>query len=427
MKRVLIIDADLNFLSAVGREVQNAGYEVLTANSAAAGLAQIQNADLIVVAVELPDQNGFVVCSQIKRNPNTEFIPVFITSSATTTDAFEHHLTLSNHADGYFLKPLDVPALIREIQAIFAEVDASAYANGAQPQQDQDMVDVSDDMNMPQDDDSEVIKALSVDDMSLFSDIDAKDLMGDDPAFDEVDVNSDAAAPAEQPAPAMAQKPPAPKPAPQPAATLPRAMPPRPGLGGLPPRPSVAGLPAAPASPTPSPTLTGMPAAKPAPAAPISSVNPALSGARANMGVIGQKPISAISNVSQTAIPAADIARLNDEITVLKNEITVLKSEIIARDNRITMLQSQCDALNARCQNAESISEALKAESEQALMLKANAEDSLQNMLQQSAQNDQALSDANARNHELQNQIDDLKMHMVKLKSSLDALAAEIG
>ncbi|MBS7380058.1 MAG: hypothetical protein KIG72_02165, partial [Bradymonadales bacterium] len=96
---------------------------------------------------------------------------------------------------------------------------------------------------------------------------------------------------------------------------------------------------------------------------------PLSAGLQGSRQVKENKPFSGkpLSSVSQMAIPAADMSRMSDEITVLKNEVTALKSEITARDNRITMLQSQCDALNTRCQNAEAISEALKNEAEEAL------------------------------------------------------------
>ena len=126
MRKILIIDADMDFLNSLSSDLRAAGYEVETSSFAAAGLEKAPGVSLVIVSVELPDQNGFVVCSHLKGNPATASIPVFITSSADSTAAFERHLNLANHADGYFLKPLDVAAMLQEMTAIFVEIAAAA-------------------------------------------------------------------------------------------------------------------------------------------------------------------------------------------------------------------------------------------------------------------------------------------------------------
>lgn len=394
MAKILIIDSDVEFLNKMSAELKAANYEVTIAENAAEGLAMAANAALIILAVELPDQNGFVVCSQLKRDAVTSETPVFITSSADGTEAFEQHLNLANHADGYFLKPVDTNAMLQEMEAILEDVRLMQAERAAS---NDEMIDVS--SNVAEEnsaDDSEVIRALSAEDMSLFGEIDAQDLMGpaDEALFDAPRAASAsqsigipaASAPKDKPsAPVSAgaaarQIPAVPRAAGSmqaPAAgripAAPRGLPTQqPGMAGA----AGANKPALPPKPGVSNTLTGMTSVASAPAgtssagmvrAPISS---ALQGSRVPLNKDGGAlPGKSFSSVSQVAIPAADMSRMSDEITVLKNEVTALKSEITARDNRITMLQSQCDALNARCQNAESISEALKNEAEHALSM----------------------------------------------------------
>ena len=366
MRKILIIDADMDFLNSLSSDLRAAGYEVETSSFAAAGLEKAPGVSLVIVSVELPDQNGFVVCSHLKGNPATASIPVFITSSADSTAAFERHLNLANHADGYFLKPLDVAAMLQEMAAIFAEIDAG-YAMGAEASEPgnagAEMIDVSDPAEeVAASDDSEVIKALSVDDMNLFGDIDANELSGA-----EVLGFNESAAPA--PVSSVSAAPKLPPRAGSPAAT------------GL---PSIGASPAKPVAEKPAgqATITGMPASKSGQGLPRIPAKPAnfsttISNSRIPVSGDFKRPSASISSVSQTAIPAADLSRLNDEITVLNNEITVLKSEITTRDNRITMLQSQCDALTARCNNAEAIASALQTEAEQALQARAEAEAAL--------------------------------------------------
>ena len=171
MKKILIIDSDVDFLNMMKGELEAAGYEVVVAQDAATGLAMTEGVSLIILAVELPDQNGFVVCSLLKRDAMTADTPVFITSSAETTEAFEKHLNLANHADGYFLKPVDVNALFQEMEALFEDQRLMQEATSAACDE---MIDVNAgaiDENEAAD--NEVIKALSDEDMSLFGEIDS--------------------------------------------------------------------------------------------------------------------------------------------------------------------------------------------------------------------------------------------------------------
>ena len=383
MRKILIIDADMDFLNSLSSDLRAAGYEVETSSFAAAGLEKAPGVSLVIVSVELPDQNGFVVCSHLKGNPATASIPVFITSSADSTAAFERHLNLANHADGYFLKPLDVAAMLQEMAAIFAEIDAG-YAMGAEASEPgyagAEMIDVSDPAEeVAASDDSEVIKALSVDDMNLFGDIDANELSGA-----EVLGFNESAAPAPVSAAPVSAAPAPVSAAPVSSVSAAPKLPPRAGSPAATGLPSIGASPAKPVAEKPAgqATITGMPASKSGQGLPRIPAKPAnfsttISNSRIPVSGDFKRPSASISSVSQTAIPAADLSRLNDEITVLNNEITVLKSEITTRDNRITMLQSQCDALTARCNNAEAIASALQTEAEQALQARAEAEAAL--------------------------------------------------
>ena len=386
MRKILIIDADMDFLNSLSSDLRAAGYEVETSSFAAAGLEKAPGVSLVIVSVELPDQNGFVVCSHLKGNPATASIPVFITSSADSTAAFERHLNLANHADGYFLKPLDVAAMLQEMAAIFAEIDAG-YAMGAEASEPgyagAEMIDVSDPAEeVAASDDSEVIKALSADDMNLFGDIDANELSGAEVlGFNEPAAPVSAAPVSAAPAPVSAAPVSA---APVSSVSAAPKLPPRAGSPAATGLPSIGASPAKPVAEKPAgqATITGMPASKSGQGLPRIPAKPAnfsttISNSRIPVSGDFKRPSASISSVSQTAIPAADLSRLNDEITVLNNEITVLKSEITTRDNRITMLQSQCDALTARCNNAEAIASALQTEAEQALQARAEAEAAL--------------------------------------------------
>lgn len=180
MKKILIVDADIEARAQLQTELQSAGYGVLTAGSAAEGMGLIaQDIHLAIVSVELPDQNGFVLCSRLKKQDETAELPIFITSSAETTTAFEQHSQLATHADGYFLKPLDTDTMLDELSGLFAEIEAykqsimSAYTPMPQFSPESETRKLS----APQDDeDGEILKALNLDNMNLFEDIDVDEV-----------------------------------------------------------------------------------------------------------------------------------------------------------------------------------------------------------------------------------------------------------
>ncbi|MBQ4358638.1 MAG: response regulator, partial [Proteobacteria bacterium] len=127
MKKILIIDSDENLLNSLAQDMIAAGYEPIAVPTAQEGISHASEASLIIIAVELSDQNGFVTCGTIKRNPETAHIPVIITSSAASTAEFERHYNLPVHAERYYFKPLDIPALLQDIQMLIDGQDGVQY------------------------------------------------------------------------------------------------------------------------------------------------------------------------------------------------------------------------------------------------------------------------------------------------------------
>jgi putative two-component system response regulator len=81
--RILVVDdteANREVLHAVLTE---AGHEVITAVDGAAGLAALQaeRPDLVLLDVKLPDCNGFDLCREVKRRPETEFLPIILVTA----------------------------------------------------------------------------------------------------------------------------------------------------------------------------------------------------------------------------------------------------------------------------------------------------------------------------------------------------------
>ena len=82
-KKILLVDDDVNTTKYLQAELQDAGYEVMIANS---GIQAIQYAkddvpDLIVLAISMPDIDGFDVAAVLQSNILTKNIPIFVVSA----------------------------------------------------------------------------------------------------------------------------------------------------------------------------------------------------------------------------------------------------------------------------------------------------------------------------------------------------------
>jgi response regulator RpfG family c-di-GMP phosphodiesterase len=109
--RILIVDDYQPSVNLLCRWLMKEGYEVQAANSGETALAAIthHHPDLVLLDIDIPEPNGFVVCQRIKRDPATSRIPVIFMSGLEpiTTEMSARQLG----ADDYVAKPVDAYAL----------------------------------------------------------------------------------------------------------------------------------------------------------------------------------------------------------------------------------------------------------------------------------------------------------------------------
>lgn len=108
--RVLVVEDNPVNLELITEVLMQEGYQVLTAQSAEAGLrlAVAERPDLILMDMQLPGMTGYEVTHRLKANPATAAIPVIaLTASAMRGDDLK---ALEAGCDGYLTKPLDLRA-----------------------------------------------------------------------------------------------------------------------------------------------------------------------------------------------------------------------------------------------------------------------------------------------------------------------------
>ncbi len=118
MPRVLVIEDNLVNLELVLALLEDEGCQVLTAESAMAGLRLVASEwpDLILMDIHLPGMTGYEAVRRLKANPATASIPVV----AITAQAMrgEEEKARKAGCDAYLTKPLDT-GTFREMVARF--------------------------------------------------------------------------------------------------------------------------------------------------------------------------------------------------------------------------------------------------------------------------------------------------------------------
>jgi CRP/FNR family transcriptional regulator, polysaccharide utilization system transcription regulator len=124
VKKVLIIEDNLDLRENTAEILQLAGYEVETAGNGKEGvkLATTNRPDVIVCDIMMPELDGFGVKQLLSQNFITKDIPfIYLTAKAEKTD-FRKGMNMG--ADDYLTKPFDEADLLHSIKLRFDKLDA---------------------------------------------------------------------------------------------------------------------------------------------------------------------------------------------------------------------------------------------------------------------------------------------------------------
>lgn len=113
--KVLIVDDDSNVLRLMSYIVQQAGYEVLTAENGAAALMAVagEHPTLLILDLMMPRFDGFEICEQVRGNPNTADIKILAVTGFAEPATMRRIVALG--ADGYVEKPLNVEEFLAKV------------------------------------------------------------------------------------------------------------------------------------------------------------------------------------------------------------------------------------------------------------------------------------------------------------------------
>ncbi len=116
MTDILIVEDDKELAGLLTDFLREEGYTVSAVDSGERALQLFERygAKLVVLDINLPDINGFAVCSKLREHADT---PILIVSARTEKEDKLNGLDLG--ADDYIEKPYDIDILIAKIKGIF--------------------------------------------------------------------------------------------------------------------------------------------------------------------------------------------------------------------------------------------------------------------------------------------------------------------
>src|SRR5712691_3746607 len=121
---VLLIEDNVQFVTAVKMLLKLDGYEPRVASNRAEIVAALRNSalpDVILLDVNLPGADGFEILARIRQHPALRAIPVImLTAQTSRRDVLRG---LAGGANGYITKPFEHEALVKSLRAVLGLTD----------------------------------------------------------------------------------------------------------------------------------------------------------------------------------------------------------------------------------------------------------------------------------------------------------------
>ncbi len=117
-KKILLIDNDIEYQALITNALEPANYRINTALDGESGfqLAQKDRPDLVIIAIELQDANGYLISKRFREDEGLKNIPVILISRDAKPKDFEQHRKLKIRADEYLLKPFSEEVMLSKVQ-----------------------------------------------------------------------------------------------------------------------------------------------------------------------------------------------------------------------------------------------------------------------------------------------------------------------
>lgn len=122
VKKILIADDEPDILEIISYNLQQEGYEIVTAKNGNEALDKAikLKPDLIILDIMMPGKNGMEVCNILRIQPAfNETLIIFLTA---LSDEGSEIKGLELGADDYITKPVSTKVLVSKVNALFRRV-----------------------------------------------------------------------------------------------------------------------------------------------------------------------------------------------------------------------------------------------------------------------------------------------------------------
>jgi len=115
---LLVVEDDAQLRFILRPHLQNAGFEVIEVVDGPSALraARARRPDLVIMDIGLPGMDGIEVTRALKRDPQTEAIPIIMLTARACTDDVIRGLEAGAH--DYVLKPFEVAELLARVRTV---------------------------------------------------------------------------------------------------------------------------------------------------------------------------------------------------------------------------------------------------------------------------------------------------------------------
>lgn len=117
-RRIALIEDDADLSFTIRLNLEKEGYKVDSFQNGQEGLLAVQRGrfDFLILDLNLPDLDGFTICREVRRDPQTRTLPVLMLTARSSERDRVTGLELG--ADDYLLKPFSTRELLARIAAI---------------------------------------------------------------------------------------------------------------------------------------------------------------------------------------------------------------------------------------------------------------------------------------------------------------------
>ena len=119
LKKILIVEDELDFARMVKMRLESVGYAVALAGDTAQGTKKVmeENFDLLVLDLMMPGGGGFELLDNVHEKPGMKNIPVIILTGKTIDDEVKDKAQSYNVAD-IIMKPYESKQFVQKIKAL---------------------------------------------------------------------------------------------------------------------------------------------------------------------------------------------------------------------------------------------------------------------------------------------------------------------